>query len=96
MHHNARYFPDPETFDPQRFAPEAKASRPKFAYFPFGGGQRVCIGEGFAWMEGVLLIATLAQRWRMESLSERPIPLQPVITLRPRAGVPMRLVSRKR
>ncbi len=94
MHHDRRYFPDPEVFDPSRFSPEARAACPKFAYFPFGGGARGCIGEGFAWMEGVLLIATLAQRWRMRSLATKPIPLQPVITLRPRQAVPMRLSSR--
>lgn len=94
MHHHPRYFPDPDVFDPTRFTPEAKASRPKFAYFPFGGGPRVCIGEGFAWMEGVLLIATLAQRWRMRSVSEKPVAMQPVITLRPRHAVPMVVSAR--
>ena len=53
MHRHPRYYPDPERFDPLRFTPEAKQDRPKFAYFPFGGGTRVCIGERFAWMEGV-------------------------------------------
>ncbi len=62
---DARFFPDPLRFDPLRFTPEAVAARPKFAYFPFGGGPRVCIGEGFAWMEGVLLLATIASRWRL-------------------------------
>ena len=64
MHRHPRYYPDPERFDPERFTPEAKQERPKFAYFPFGGGPRVCIGERFAWMEGVLVLATIAQRWR--------------------------------
>ncbi|WP_233395703.1 cytochrome P450, partial [Escherichia coli] len=62
--HDARYFPNPEVFDPERWTPEAQAVRPKFSYFPFGGGPRQCIGEAFAWMEGVLLIATIAQRWQ--------------------------------
>src|SRR5207248_449114 len=65
MHRNPRYYPKPARFDPERWTAEAREARPKFAYFPFGGGPRVCIGEGFAWMEGVLLIATIAQRWRM-------------------------------
>ena len=61
MHRHPRYHPDPERFDPQRFTPEARLSRPKFAYFPFGGGPRVCIGERFAWMEGTLLLASIVQ-----------------------------------
>src|ERR1700694_402172 len=64
---DARWFPNPERFDPERWTPEARESRPKFSYFPFGGGARVCIGgigERFAWMEGVLTIATLAQKWK--------------------------------
>src|SRR5678809_815162 len=60
MHRDARYFPDPDRFDPERWTPEAQASRPKFSYFPFGGGARVCIGEQFAWMEGILGLATVS------------------------------------
>jgi cytochrome P450 len=92
-HHDARFWPDPQRFDPMRFTPEAKAARPKFAYFPFGGGPRICIGEGFAWMEGVLLLATLAQRFRVELL-DRDVALQPVITLRAKGGIRMRLHAR--
>src|SRR6185503_930516 len=65
MHHNPRYYPDPLRFDPERWTPQNREARPKFCYFPFGGGPRVCIGEGFAWMEGILLIAAIAQRWKM-------------------------------
>ena len=64
-------------------------ARPKFAYFPFGGGPRICIGESFAWMEGVLLLATLAQRWRMDLLPQEVRP-QASITLRPRGGIRVR------
>ena len=64
MHRHERYWPDPERFDPERFSPEGKQDRPRFAYFPFGGGPRVCIGERFAWMEGVLVLATIGQKWR--------------------------------
>ena len=71
MHRDPRYFPDPERFDPERWTPEAQASRPKFSYFPFGGGARVCIGEQFAWMEGILLLATIAQQWQMNRMLER-------------------------
>jgi cytochrome P450 len=88
-----RYYPDPLRFDPDRFTPQNKAGRPRFAYFPFGGGGRQCIGEAFAWMEGVLLLATIAQRWRMELLPG-PIEVQPKITLRPKFPIRMRLHAR--
>ena len=64
VHHDARQFPDPYRFDPERFTPEAKAARHRFAYFPFSGGPRNCIGEGFAWTEGILVLAALTRRWR--------------------------------
>ncbi|HEV2861663.1 MAG TPA: cytochrome P450 [Pyrinomonadaceae bacterium] len=88
-HRDPRYFPEPERFDPERFTPEARAARPQFAYFPFGGGPRRCIGEGFAWMEGVLVIATLAREWRLRLEPGRPVEPQPVVTLRPRHGMRM-------
>ena len=94
MHRDERYYPDPERFDPERFTPEAQAGRPKYAYFPFGGGARQCIGESFAWMEGVLLLATLAQKWRFELVKGHPVEPEAVITLRPKHG--MRMVVRKR
>jgi cytochrome P450 len=94
-HHQASFFPEPFEFRPERWTPEAEAKLPKFAYFPFGGGSRVCIGESFAWMEGVLLIATLAQGWRMRPGPKQRIALQPVITLRPKYGVQMQLEQRK-
>jgi cytochrome P450 len=87
---DARFFPEPLRFDPMRFTPEAKASRPKFSYFPFGGGARQCIGEPFAWMEGVLILSTLAQRWRFRLDASARVEPQALITLRPKRGVPMR------
>lgn len=93
-HHDPRYFPDPFRFSPERWTPEARLARPKFSYFPFGGGPRVCIGEPFAWMEGILLIATLAQRWMMRLLPGHQVALQPLITLRPKNGLPMTLKRR--
>jgi cytochrome P450 len=87
-HRDARFWPDPEQFDPDRFSPEAEAERPKFAYFPFGGGPRRCIGEPFAWMEGQLLIAALAHRWHI-AVREGYVPsLQPLVTLRAKEGMP--------
>jgi cytochrome P450 len=94
MHRDPRFFPEPERFDPERWRPEAKEARPKFSYFPFGSGPRVCIGESFAWMEGVLLIAALAQRWRMRLVPGQPFALEPLITLRPKYPVRMTLHAR--
>jgi cytochrome P450 len=95
MHRDERFWPEPLKFDPERFTEEAKAARPKFAYFPFGSGPRTCIGEAFAWMEGALLLATLAQKWQARLVSNKPLQLQPLITLRPRHPVMMKLQKRK-
>jgi cytochrome P450 len=94
MHHDSRYYPDPFKFDPERWTTEARAARPKFSYFPFGGGPRVCIGEQFAWMEGVLLIATIAQRWKMRLAEGQRVEPKPMITLRPRYGMRMKVERR--
>jgi cytochrome P450 len=94
MHHDPRYFPEPLRFDPERWSPEARDTRPQFSYFPFGGGPRRCIGEGFAWMEGILLIAGLASEWQMRLVPNHPVELKPVITLRPKHG--MRMIVSKR
>ena len=91
---DARFFPAPETFDPERWTAEAKESRPAFSYFPFGGGPRRCIGEGFAWMEGILLVSTLAQHWRMRLVPNHPVEPLPVITLRSKYGMKMTLMKR--
>jgi cytochrome P450 len=93
LHRDPRWWDEPEAFRPERFAPEAKRARPKFVYFPFSAGQRGCIGEPFAWAEGVLVLATLAQRWRFAP--EGPEPgLTPSITLRPAGPVHLRLERR--
>lgn len=94
MQRDPDYFPDPLRFDPERFTPEAKAARPRFAYFPFGGGGRQCIGESFAWMEGVLLLSTIAQQWRLHLLPDQKIEVQPKITLRPRYAIHMQAERR--
>jgi cytochrome P450 len=93
-HRDARYFPDPLRFDPERFTPEAKSRRAKFTYFPFGAGVRQCIGESFAQMEGVLLLATLGQKWKLRLVPGHPMEPQPLITLRPKYGMRM-LVERR-
>jgi len=95
MHRDPRYFPDPERFDPDRWTPEAAATRPKFSYFPFGGGPLQCIGEGFAWTQAILVISTLARGWQMRVVPGHRIELDPHITLRSRYGMPMILERRK-
>ncbi|HEX4348604.1 MAG TPA: cytochrome P450, partial [Vicinamibacterales bacterium] len=84
---DARWFDDPDCFRPERWTPALKAALPPFAYFPFGGGARRCIGESFAWMELVLVAATLAQRWRIRAVSTQPPVPQPVMTLRMKNGL---------
>jgi cytochrome P450 len=89
LHHDARLWSDPETFDPDRFAPDADVKRHKFAFLPFSAGRRGCIGEQFAWMEGVLVTATIAQSWRLARADDAPIPLHPSVTLRPARPIPV-------
>ena len=94
MHHDARYFPEPFNFDPERWQPGPRAARPKFSYFPFAAGPRQCIGEGFAWAEAILILATVAQKWRMELVPGQHIDVYPMITLRPNGPVKMTLQRR--
>jgi cytochrome P450 len=94
MHRNPKYFPEPLRFDPERFSSEAESSRPRFAYFPFGGGARQCIGESFAWMELALVLATIAQKWKLRVVPGHPVTPQPLITLRPRYGMKMTIETR--
>lgn len=86
-HRDPRWFPEPEVFRPERWL-SPDPDWPQFAYFPFGGGARVCIGERFAWMEGVLLLATIGQRWRLQ-VAGGPVEPRALITLRPRYGMPV-------
>ncbi len=88
IHHDERWFSDPLEFRPERWTPEMEQSLPKFAYFPFGGGPRKCIGESFAWMESVLVLATLARRWRVKLADPDHVVMpRAVITLRPAGGI---------
>ena len=94
MHRDPRWWAEPDRFLPERWLDgEAQASRPKLAYFPFGAGTRICVGEQFAWMEAILVLVTLAQRWRVRVDGPDPA-LEPIITLRPRGGLPARLERR--
>jgi len=89
-----RFFAEPDRFLPGRWTPELKASLPPFAYFPFGGGARRCIGESFAWMELLLVISTLAQRWRFRLVPGHPVVPQPAVTLRMKHGLKMTALRR--
>jgi cytochrome P450 len=94
MHHNPKYYEEPNQFNPDRWTEEYKSRLPRFCYFPFGGGTRGCIGEPFAWIEGILIIATIAQKWTMRLLPSQRIKLDPAITLRPKYGMKMKLIQR--
>jgi cytochrome P450 len=94
MQRDPRYFPDPEKFDPDRWLLERSQKLPRFAYFPFGGGPRQCIGASFAMMEATLLLATIAQRFRFQAVPGQKIAPVPSFTLRPKHGIWMRLQSR--
>jgi cytochrome P450 len=94
MHRNPKFFPDPLAFEPGRWlspGSHATAGRPKLAYFPFGAGGRACIGESLAWMEGTLVLATIAKRWRLTRLDRTSVLPSPRITLRPNSPVTMRV-----
>ena len=93
-HRDPRFFAEPNKFIPERWSSEMKSSLPKFAFFPFGGGSRVCMGEPLAWMEGILLLVTLLRYWKIELLPEHPVVLSPLITLRPKYGMKM-IVKRR-
>jgi cytochrome P450 len=93
-HRDARFFPDPSRFDPERWTPEAKDARSQYSYFPFGGGTRRCVGEGFAWAEAILVLATLASRWRAKLVAGQRIEPKALITLRPKHGIRMTIERR--
>jgi cytochrome P450 len=93
-HRDERFYDDPLRFDPWRWTPEQQAVRPQFSYFPFGGGPRRCIGESFAWMEGILVLATLARNWKMRLVADHRAEVKPLITLRPKYG--MRMILERR
>ena len=97
VHRDPRFYPDPLRFDPVRWRsdPIRSGALPRFAYFPFGGGPRVCIGAGFALMEATLLLATIAQRYRFTLLPDPPVVPFFSVTLRPKHGLPVRIEARK-
>jgi len=93
-HHDARFFPEPEAFVPTRWVAPPDTAPARYAYLPFGGGPRQCLGEGFAWMEGLLVLATLAQMWRMQRVPGPPVAPWGLVTLRPKQAIKMPLARR--
>jgi cytochrome P450 len=93
-HRNPELWPDPERFDPERFANGQGKERPRYAYFPFGGGPRQCIGKGFALVEAQLILATVAQRYRLRLAPGHEVRPTALMTLRPKGGLPMTLERR--
>jgi cytochrome P450 len=89
-----RWFEETETFRPERWADDLARRLPRYAYFPFGGGPRQCVGNAFAMMEAEVLLATIAQRFRLELEPGQRVTATPYITLRPEPGIRMRLVRR--
>jgi cytochrome P450 len=94
VHRRPNLWPDPERFDPARFTPEREAARPRFAYIPFGGGPRGCIGSQFAMVEAQLIVAAVARRFRVVPVENQPIRPEPLITLRPATAIRARVAFR--
>jgi cytochrome P450 len=94
LHHDPRWFPEPEAFDPDRWLDARRAAVPRHAYLPFGTGPRSCLGEQFAWVEAVTLLAVLVRRFRFAALSSAPPVPQYRVTLRPEGGLPLRVHQR--
>jgi cytochrome P450 len=94
VHHDERWWPDPEIFDPNRFIGNAAKDRPRSAYLPFGGGRRICIGQTFALMEMVLMAAIMSQRFTFDLVPGHRVELEATLTLRPKRGV--QVVGRRR
>ena len=95
IHRRPDLFPNPEAFDPSRFEGDAEKSWPRCAYMPFGAGPRICIGNHFALMEGHVVLASLLKRLRFDLVNDRPVELDPLVTLRPKGGIQMRVTVRE-
>jgi cytochrome P450 len=94
VHRDPRWYDEPERFLPERWREEEAARRPRFSYFPFGGGPRQCIGNSFAMMEAVLVLATIARRFRLAAVAGRPVEIRPALSLRPAAGLYLKAEKR--
>lgn len=94
VHRDERWYPEPEKFDPQRWTPENEAKIPKYAYLPFGGGPRICIGNAFAMMEASLILTSVIQKFHLSLAPNHVVVPEPTVTLRPKYG--MKMVVEKR
>ncbi|WP_240418903.1 cytochrome P450 [Paenibacillus periandrae] len=94
MHRNPKYFANPNQFSPERFDHDFLKTIPAYAYFPFGGGPRVCIGNNFALMEAAIIVAVVGQRYRLQLLDSHSVKPEPLITLRVQGGLPMKVMER--
>ncbi len=95
LHRDPGFWAQPDRFDPERFTPEAEKQRPKFVYFPFGGGPRICIGKNFALMEAVLALAMIARQFRVEAVAPEKVSVDFTLTLRPKGGLPVRIKEQR-
>jgi cytochrome P450 len=93
-HRDPRNFENPELFKPERWVADRATALPKYAYYPFSGGSRHCIGYSYAMMESVLMLSTIAQRFKLSLIPGHPVSPQPLITLRPRHGLKMQVRRR--
>ena len=93
-HRNPEYWPDPERFDPTRFANDLERELPSFVFFPFGAGHRRCVGADFALLQSRIIITRIAQRWRMRLVDGHPVAMEPMVTLRAKHGMRMHLSVR--
>jgi len=95
IHHDPRYYQEPEVFNPHNWDEKKRTTISKYEYFPFSSGPRKCIGEPLAWMEGILILATICQSWQAKLVPDHPVELMPLINLRPKHGMVMTLNRRR-
>jgi cytochrome P450 len=94
VHRSERYWDDPESFDPERFSHDRRSDRPRFAFFPFGGGPRHCIGKHLSLLEAKLIVATVVSEYELDFQGDTPLELMPSLTMHPRQTMEMALVER--
>ncbi|MDN3671439.1 cytochrome P450 [Echinicola jeungdonensis] len=95
IHHDSRFHKDPMKFNPQSWAPSTNRQKSKYEYFPFSEGPRSCIGQHYAWLEGVMVIASISQFWRLKLVPDQVVEMAQLLNLRPKNGILMQLEKRK-